>query len=363
MKSAIKAFAFYLPQFHPVKENDEWWGKGFTEWTNVGKAKSYFPNHYQPRVPKDLGYYDLRVPETRESQAALAEKYSIDGFCYWHYWFGNGRRLLEKPFNEVIRSGKPDFPFLLGWANESWKGFPHGLKDRNTLIEQLYPGREDFENHFYSLIDAFKDKRYVRIDGKLAFLIYKPLANIKIKEFISVWRKLAKSNGLEDFYFIGHINEFSIDINEVYAFGFDVVNTVRLNDFSLHLNSFKYRFKKFCERKLYNAPRNYEFSEVMKYFINKEVDSNEGVFPSIITGWDHTPRSGRDGLVLNNFNPKIFREYLEKIFSLICEKKTPVVFIKSWNEWAEGNYLEPDLKYGNEFLEVFRDVKESYKVC
>ena len=131
-----KILAYYLPQFHPIPENDKWWGKGFTEWTNVGKAKPLFHEHYQPKVPADLGYYDLRVPETRIEQAKLASQYGIYGFCYWHYWFGDGKQLLERPFNEVVASGEPDFPFCLAWANESWKGFDHGLKNRKVLIEQ-----------------------------------------------------------------------------------------------------------------------------------------------------------------------------------------------------------------------------------
>ena len=173
-KAKARVLAFYLPQFHPIPENDQWWGKGFTEWTNVGKAKRLFPGHYQPRVPADLGYYDLRVPETREAQANLAREYGIEGFVYWHYWFGNGKQLLERPFNEVLESGKPDFPFALAWANESWKGFWHGLEDRNTLIEQIYPGKEDYVAHFNVVLPAFKDKRYIRCNGRPVFFIYKP---------------------------------------------------------------------------------------------------------------------------------------------------------------------------------------------
>ena len=127
MNKKVRVIAFYLPQYHPTLDNDTWWGKGFTEWTNVGKAKPLFRGHYQPKVPADLGYYDLRVPETRQAQADMAREYGIEGFCYWHYWFGNGKRLLERPFNEVLASGKPDFPFCLAWANESWKGFFHGV--------------------------------------------------------------------------------------------------------------------------------------------------------------------------------------------------------------------------------------------
>ena len=142
MKARI--IAFYLPQYHPIPENDAWWGKGFTEWTNVGKAKPLYRGHYQPRVPADLGYYDLRVPETRQAQADMARSYGVEGFMYWHYWFGGGKRLLERPFNEVLASGEPDFPFALAWANETWKGFAHGLTNRNTLIEQRYLGEQDY---------------------------------------------------------------------------------------------------------------------------------------------------------------------------------------------------------------------------
>ena len=160
MSGKIRVLALYLPQFHPIPENDRWWGKGFTEWTNVGKAKPLFYNHYQPKVPADLGYYDLRLPEAREAQAELARQYGIEGFCYWHYWFGGGKRLLERPFNEVLESGKPDFPFCLAWANESWRGFHHGLKDRQVLIEQRYPSEKDYIDHFQALLPAFKKTNF-----------------------------------------------------------------------------------------------------------------------------------------------------------------------------------------------------------
>lgn len=172
MKARI--IAFYLPQYHPIPENDAWWGKGFTEWTNVGKAKPLYRGHYQPRVPADLGYYDLRVPETRQAQADMARSYGVEGFMYWHYWFGGGKRLLERPFNEVLASGEPDFPFALAWANETWKGFAHGLANRNTLIEQRYLGEQDYIDHFHAVLPAFRDRRYITVDGKPLFMVYKP---------------------------------------------------------------------------------------------------------------------------------------------------------------------------------------------
>ena len=165
----MKVIAYYLPQYYPFKENNEWWGEGFTEWTNVGRAKSLFRGHNQPKVPKDLGYYDLRVPEVREMQAKLAIEAGVTGFCYWHYWFGNSKQLLDMPIKELLKTGKPDFPFCLGWANESWKAKVWNINDTSKdklLIEQLYPGTDDIVAHFYSLLPAFKDKRYIRLENK-----------------------------------------------------------------------------------------------------------------------------------------------------------------------------------------------------
>ena len=203
MKTDIKILAFYLPQFHPTPENDLWWGKGFTEWTNVTKAKPLFRNHYQPKLPKDLGFYDLRVPETRLEQATMAKEYGISAFCYWHYWFGNGRRLLNKPFDEVLESGQPDFPFCLAWANSSWQGFDYGCNnERNLLIKQEYPGTLDYINHFNTVLPAFKDSRYFKIDGKPVFLIFQPTELPDCKKFIKLWQTLAIKNGLEGIFFI-----------------------------------------------------------------------------------------------------------------------------------------------------------------
>ncbi|WP_291047306.1 glycoside hydrolase family 99-like domain-containing protein [Empedobacter sp. UBA1574] len=355
----LKTIAFYLPQFHPVEDNNKWWGEGFTEWTNVGKANKYFNNHYQPRVPKDLGYYDLRVSETRKAQTDLAKEFGIDAFCYWHYWFGNGKRLLERPLNEVVAMGEPDFPFCLGWANESWKGFAHGLKNRNILIEQLYPGKEDIINHFYTMLPTFKDKRYLRIDDRLVFLIYRPLADISISDFIKIWRDLAYQNGLNDFYFIGHSNDINVDISKILALGFDAVNTVRLNDYFKYENIYKKLIRK-CLTNIVKRPLRFSYSRFSSHFFNKDVDNLEQVIPSIITGWDHTPRSGKDGLILTEYTPESFKKHLDNVFSNVSKKQNKIIFVKSWNEWAEGNYLEPDIKFGKKFLEVFSVQKQKF---
>ena len=202
MSSTIRPIALYLPQYHPIPENDTWWGKGFTEWTNVTKAKPLFKGHWQPRLPADLGFYDLRIPEVREAQAALAKEYGIHGFCYWHYWFA-GKRILERPFNEVVHSGKPDFPFCVGWANQTWQGKWHGLSDKQVLMEQTYPGREDHVAHFYSLLDAFTDERYIEVNGKKLFFIFSPKELENPQLFIDTWRELAVKEGLKGFHFVG----------------------------------------------------------------------------------------------------------------------------------------------------------------
>lgn len=352
MDNKVRVIAFYLPQFHPIPENDEWWGKGFTEWTNVGKAKPLFRGHEQPKVPADLGYYDLRVPETREAQANLAREAGIEGFCYWHYWFGNGKRLLERPFNEVLASGKPDFPFCLAWANESWKGFAHGLTNRNLLIEQLYPGLEDYKNHFYTLLPAFKDQRYIKVDGKPLFVIYKPLADKEVRVFIDTWRKLAHENGLQDMYFVGHNNDPKDSIAEILSTGVDAVNTVRLNWFITQRSLFE-RVKTKLNKMIFNVPLVYSYDSVLNSFLRTE-DKNENIIPTITTGWDHSPRSNREALVLTNYNPSSFEKHIKQVLSLMQYKKgnKKIIFLKSWNEWAEGNYIEPDLKFGLSFLNI-----------
>lgn len=357
MKKA-RVIALYLPQFHPIPENDKWWGKGFTEWTNVGKAKNLYPGHYQPHVPADLGYYDLRVEETRIKQAQLAEEYGVEGFMYWHYWFGNGKRLLERPFNEVLKSGKPNFPFALAWANESWKGFAHGLKKRNVLIEQTYPGEDDFINHFYTILPALKDKRYITINSKPIFMIYRPYELPNPQKFIQLWQKLAKENGLEGIHFIAHqntlhINEEKQQIKKLIDLGFDSVNIVRIGTKKASLF---HRLINKTLHKTFNFPTIRNYKNYLKHFTN-EHDKQLEVIPSLVPNWDHTPRSGKYGLVFHGSTPSLFAKNVKDTLDKVIEKpyENRIIFIKSWNEWAEGNYMEPDLKWGLQYLEVLKN--------
>ena len=350
-----RIIALYLPQFHPIPENDKWWGKGFTEWTNVGKAKPLFPGHYQPRVPSDLGYYDLRVPETRQQQADMAKDYGVEGFCYWHYWFGNGKELLERPFNEVLNSGQPDFPFCIAWANESWKGFYHGVNGREVLIEQKYPSVEDHVEHFYNLLPAFQDKRYIKKEEKLVFMIYNPGGLPDAHSFIDLWQDLALKNGLPGFYFIGHTYDSS-SVDSIINMGFNAVETVNIFGYTKYIKFHDKLFAKIAQS-LFKYPRIVSYKKASQFFITDK-EYSERVIPTIIPNWDHTPRTGRNGVVFNNSNPALFKKHLFVVKECLDTKQDsePLVFIKSWNEWAEGNYMEPDLKYGKQYLEVLKEI-------
>lgn len=347
-----RIIAFYLPQFHPVPENDVFWEKGFTEWTNVGKAQPLYRGHKQPKLPTELGYYDLRVPEVREQQAALAQQYGIEGFCYWHYWFGHGKQMLERPLQEVVESGKPDFPFCIGWANESWHGFDHGLKTRSYLIQQTYPGAEDDRAHFMSLLPTFRDKRYITVNGKLLFVIYHPLDNPEaIRDKIALWRKLATENGLPGFHFVG-ISYFPDDEKDaMLSLGIDALNVCRFHDFKQKKKQLYKQAK--LKSKLLHRPIVVPYRDVIDTMVTAE-DSADGIYPTVYSNWDHTPRSGLRGVVFDGSTPELFGSLLDNAIDAVKDRDEDnrIIFLKSWNEWGEGNYIEPDREFGRGYLEA-----------
>lgn len=357
-----RVIAFYLPQFHPVPENDAWWGPGFTEWTNVAKAKPLFPGHYQPRLPADLGYYDLRVPETRAAQAEMAAAHGVEAFCYWHYWFA-GDRLLERPFNEVLRSGEPDFPFCLAWANDSWTGIWHGAPGR-ILKEQTYPGMADHERHFYTLLEAFSDPRYVRIEGRPLFLVYKPRDLPDARRVTDLWRALAGKSGLKGLHLVG-VEE--VEGWDPAADGFDgstasrqsaVLNS-RVESLALKLRrrAFQHQAVERLYQSMLGRPtRVYPYAEAARHFLLPMPLGFE-YYPCVIPNWDNTARSGVNGLVLHDSTPELFRAHLREALAIAdgLPAERRLVFVKSWNEWAEGNYVEPDRRFGLSYLEALRD--------
>lgn len=355
-----RLIAFYLPQFHPIPENDKWWGKGFTEWTNTAKAKPLFPGHYQPHIPVDLGFYDLRLPETRIAQAEMAREYGIEAFCYYHYWFG-GKRLLERPFNEVLDSGQPNFPFCLCWANETWTGIWHGEPNR-TLIEQTYPGMDDHQRHFDYLLRAFLDKRYLRVDDKPVFIVYRPDKLPDAKRVTDFWRELAINAGLPGLFLIASHNSSDWNPKEK---GFDSVVISHLPPLRFYMKKWTTWKNPIRKIKYWVAdqrllPTIHQYQYVIDNLLNEQVDGIES-YPCVIHNWDNTPRSGSNGLVLTGSTPELFRSNLQKAFQKVAN--LPVdrkfVFLKSWNEWAEGNHLEPDLRFGHRYLEVIREVLQA----
>ena len=352
-RAVPRMIAFYLPQFHPIPENDHWWGKGFTEWTNTANAKPLFRGHYQPHVPADLGFYDLRVPETRAAQAALARAYGVEAFCYYHYWFA-GKRLLERPFAEVLTSGEPDFPFCLSWANQTWSGIWHGAPDR-VLIEQTYPGDDDHRRHFETLLPAFLDRRYVTVDGKPLFVIYRPLEVPDSQRVMDFWRELAVRAGLLGLFLVGEHSQPTWDAKR---YGYDAAVTIRLPPRRREWVPWSEPIKKITETYLSwkRKPAIHQYADIIDSLIGQRVPGIES-FPCVIPHWDNTPRSGANGMVLHRSSPELFRKHLQQAFRHLdnTPREHRIVFIKSWNEWAEGNHLEPDLRFGLRYLEVLRE--------
>lgn len=360
MHSKATVIALYLPQYHPTPDNDEWWGEGFTEWTNVAKAKKLYKGHYQPRVPANLGFYDLRLPEVREKQVEMAKRAGISAFCYYHYWFGNGKEELERPFKEVVASGKPDFPFCLCWANEPWYSKmwnQDGTIEKKLLVDQLYSGKEENEQHFYAMLDAFKDSRYFKINGKLVFMVYKPYHFKEISAFIKQWSELAKQNGLEGFHFIGHCQnpKSQKDVDDMKALGFDAINVLNLANFQYENLSLVKRCCNYITHQMLNRPYINDYAAILDRLTAKE-SNLKYVYPSIVPNWDHTPRSGKGGYLFENCEPSLFEKHCNKVMRSIAgrSEEERIIFLKSWNEWGEGNYMEPDLKYGFGYIDALK---------
>lgn len=353
--------AFYLPQYHAVPENDKWWGKGFTEWVNVAKARPLFRGHKQPHIPGELGFYDLRYPEIREEQAVLAREAGIEAFCYWHYWFGDGKRLLERPFDDVLRLGKPDFPFCLAWANHSWykKLWNPNAKGKDILlIEQKYPGIEDYKKHFYAMLPAFKDKRYLKVNGKLFFIIYDPIGFEYCKLFIETWRELAHKEGLTDFYFVGTDYD-SRNKNIILGKGFDAIYNDDHTNIHHHLSTFQ-KVVLLLKREIFHRPTVFKYKDAMKYMVNEDCKNRE-VIPSIVPNWDHSPRSAHRAFILSDSKPELFQKLASDTISLIEQKpkEEQIIMIKSWNEWGEGNYMEPDTEFGRGYIEALKNAQKN----
>ena len=356
--SHIRLIAFYLPQYHPIPENDEWWGKGFTEWTNVVKARPRFAGHYQPRIPADLGYYDLRVPEVREAQAQLARRHGISGFCYYHYWF-NGKRLLERPFNEVLATGKPDFPFCLCWANENWTRAWDG-GDRQILMGQNY-SHEDDRAHIRSLLPALRDHRYIRIGGRPLLLVYRTEILPDPARTADIWREEARKEGVGEIY-LARVESFTSTIDPS-SIGFDAAVEFAPDWRNLGRRKFQDVRQKLAV-KLRLADRwcleniVTEYDVLVERMLAKPAPNFRRI-RCVTPGFDNSARRSRDAAVFLGETPAKYGAWLKTVIAM-TQRASPaaddaIVFVNAWNEWGEGNYIEPDLKWGHGYLEATRE--------
>ena len=354
-----RVIAFYLPQYHPIPENDGWYGRGYTEWVNVAQARAMFPGHYQPHIPADLGFYDLRLPEIRRAQADMAASYGVDAFCYWTYWFGGGRRLLTMPLEEVLRDETIKLPFCIAWANHDWSKKSWDPNGNGTLLmKQEYLGKDDYAAFFREYLSCFHDARYFRVDGKPLVIVHNPLEPA-LKEFLECWRSMAKQHGLGDFYFVGKDTGYK-EKDSILSMGFDAV--YEDNVFNIHHESSK--LKKglwYLGRRFLKRPTSFQYEKAVKYMVS-EMASDEHVIPLIAPNWDHTPRSGGDSILLRDCEPKYFGEVCNNAFRIVQDKSEQkrIVIIKSWNEWGEGNHMEPDRRYGRGYLEELRKALELF---
>ena len=357
----MRALAFHLPQFHPIPENDEWWGKGFTEWTNVVPTQPRFRGHYQPHLPADLGFYDLRLAESRIAQAELARAHGIHGFCYYHYWF-NGRRLLERPVDEILASHQPDFPFCLCWANENWSRRWDGL-DQEILLGQNYSAEDDVA-HLRSLLPYFKDQRYIKVDGKPLFLIYR-LGNLPEPDAtLRCWRDEAVRAGLPGLYLCavectppehGHAAQYALDAAVEFA-----PDWTQLNHRVYRWRRRPPWFRNRPESSAFLTNHVFNYRDLMQAMLAKPTPPYLR-YPCVTPMWDNSARRKEGAIVIDGSTPALYEEWLSTVVSRACPRSADedFIFINAWNEWAEGSHLEPCQLWGRQYLEATRRALQS----
>ena len=341
-RDAIRAIAFYLPQFHPIPENDRWWGPGFTEWTNVTRAQPLFAGHYQPHLPADMGFYDLRVADTREKQAALAARYGVHGFCYYYYWFA-GKRLLETPVESMRASGEPDFPYCLCWANENWTRRWDGA-DREILIAQNL-SRADDERLIRDLLPHFRDPRYIRVRGKPLFIVYRIGVLPDVTATADLWREVARREGIGELYLCA---AKTYDTGDPTFYGFDAV--VEFPPHGLRTVTMHEQLE-LLEPGFSGTVFDY------RQFVVDCITAREPSYTlhrTVMPGWDNTARRRQQALVFAHATPEVYELWMREVVAE-TRRKPPgerLLFINAWNEWAEGAHLEPDQRFGHQYLEA-----------
>lgn len=373
----MKIITFYLPQFHEIKENNEWWGKGFTEWTNVKKAKPLFTGHNQPRIPENNNYYNLLNVDTIKWQADLAKKAGIYGFCFYHYWF-DGHLLLEKPIELFLKNPEIDINFCLSWANEDWTNAWVSTSNK-TLISQTYGNKEQWKDHFDYLLKFFKDNRYIKEKGKPIFVIYRPEIIPCCNEMLDYWQELAKEAGLPGIKFAyQHVNFGMMKDKDDTRFDYQIEYQPQYSKYinaSLKkgkLYSYKQKIDIFLQKYFHvsldlsalqsnKGPNQENYDYIWKSILNQSPISDKSI-PGAFVDWDNTPRRGSRGSLMVGVTPEKFGAYLKEQMrrSHLIYKKD-MLFLFAWNEWAEGGYLEPDLKNGNKYLKGIRKAVDEYQ--
>lgn len=337
-----RLIAFYLTQFHPTPENDAWWGKGFTEWTNVTKAAPLFEGHYQPHLPTDLGFYDLRLRETRREQIAMAREHGIDGFCYHYYWF-SGKRILNQPLDDMLADAQSDMPFCLCWANENWTR-RWDAAEHEVLIAQQYLPDDDL-NFIKSLVPFFSDPRYIRLDGAPVLIVYRPQHLPDARKSLQVWRDYCASIGIEKIHLCAALTHGNDNYEQ---YGFDSGVEFPPHNLTIKTVNHLLRFHKAFQGGVM------QFADIAKSFLDRKYVGGN-VFRSVFPSWDNAARRNERALVVLNGTPANYEYWLAESIRR-TQKDFPeqerLVFINAWNEWAEGCHLEPDRKYGRAFLEA-----------
>ena len=353
-----RVIAIHLPQFYPFPENDEWWGKGFTEWRNVTKAKPRFRGHYQPHLPADLGFYDLRLKECRMEQEKLAKEYGIDGFCYYHYWF-NGHLIMEKPVEAKLANKEEDLPFMFCWANDNWHRNWAGNYNE-TLIEQHYSKQDDID-HFNYLLPFFKDSRYIKIDGKPVFAIYRIDIIPNVTEMCETFQECARKAGIELYICkVQHLNKCGLPKGLSASIDFPPFNmSKKMNSWRTH------PLESFSRRILHKTIGNsiYSYKDYIEDKISTGLFSEYKQYPTLMPSWDNACRRiNQPFTVFRDSTPDLFKKWTEYVLSTFkpFSKDENLVFINAWNEWAEGNHLEPDLKWGRGYLEALKSAILKY---
>ena len=375
-----KIIAFYLPQYHTIPENDKWWGKGFTEWTNVKKAKPLFTGHDQPRVPLNNNYYNLLDGDVKVWQANLAKKYGVFGFCYYHYWFKDGKQLLEKPAEQMLNNQNVDLPFCFCWANENWSRNWDG-GNQEIIMEQNYGNQQDWELHFQYLLKFFKDDRYITVDGKPLFVIYKPDLIADLYQMVNYFKSRAKQEGFpgvcfafqfptyfSDIFYRDDIFDYMIEFEPVFSRSnvqrsqskkVEVMRKIFGENFIS-----QYRKCKGIKGYNYNKPRYlsmFFYEEAWDNILNQQW--NKKIIPGTFIDWDNTPRN-KHGAMYTGFTIEKFEKNMSLLIKKSRENNKNMIFINAWNEWGEGAYLEPDEKYGYKKLEAIKkalEENESYE--